>query len=184
MPGSVWAVVGVAHDDRLDVRSGPAVGAPVVGSLDPTASQVTAVGDAVAVAEAVWWDVAAGDLGGWVNASYLGALGDTDDVASSVSERLGRIPSAQTMDELAAIVASVRSEGSTDARIVTVAAADDAGDFGEVTIDVFVDGDDAIRGERIVVFGQRIVEGGDFSLYAAESTPICWRGVDPSGLCV
>jgi hypothetical protein len=177
-------VVGVAHDDRLNVRSGPGVGAPILGAIEPTASQVTAVGDAVVVGMAVWWDVDADGLGGWVNASYLGALGDTDDVASWVSERLGGIPSAPSMDELAAIVASVRSAGSSDVRIVTVAAADDRGDFGEVTIDVFVDGDDAIRGERIVVFGQRIVEGGDLSLYAAESTPICWRGVDPSGLCV
>jgi hypothetical protein len=177
-------VVGVTHDDRLNVRSAPGVGAPKVGSLGPTASQVTAVGDAAAVGTAVWWHVAAAGLEGWVNVSYLGALGDTDDVASWVSERLGGIPSAPTMDELAAIVASVRSDGSSDVRIVTVAAADETGDFGEVTIDVFVDGDDAIRGERIVVFGQRIVEGGDFSLYAAESTPICWRGVDPSGLCV
>ncbi len=184
VPGSKWAVVGVTYDDRLNVRSTAGVGGSIVASFEPTMSDVTATGDALLVGDGVWWAITAGMVEGWVNSWYLGALGDTDDVASWVNDRLGGIPTAPSMAGLAEIVSETRAEGADDVRVVTIAAADDSGDIGEITVDVFMDGDDAIRGERLVVFGQRMTAGGDYSLYAAEMTPICWRAVDATGLCV
>jgi hypothetical protein len=184
VPGSKWAVVGVTYDDRLNVRSTAGVGGSIVASFEPTMSDVTATGDALLVGDGVWWAITAGMVEGWVNSWYLGALGDTDEVASWVNDRLGGIPTAPSMAGLAEIVSETRAEGADDVRVVTVAAADDSGDIGEVTVDVFMDGDDSIRGERLVVFGQRMTAGGDYSLYAVEATPICWRGVDTAGLCV
>jgi uncharacterized protein YraI len=186
VPGTVWMVVSVRHDDVLNVRSAPGVGAAVVGTLDPTEHDVVALGSASLIDRSIWWEIDAGGVTGWSNARYLGAMGMTTDTTSDVVATLGSIPSAGTMEELAQIVVAARwPELGGDDVVVVVDAGGVSGDIGEISLDVLpAEGDDSVRGERLVVFGQRDGGAGPFSLMAGEVTMICWRGADPSGLCV
>jgi hypothetical protein len=171
----------VTHDDVLNIRVDPGSTSPIVATLAPTDGGVVATGVAVQVGSTVWWEVDVGSSSGWVAARYLAALGSTGDVTSEVIARADGVrPTADTMDGLATTVLSLRP--GTDS--VVVAAAWDATPIGEITVDVFTEGDDAIRGERLVVFGQRLDDDSPFSLYAVESTYLCWRGADAAGLCV
>ncbi len=179
--GTVWSVVGVAHDDTLNVRSQPGVDSPIVGVLEPTEDEVAADGDARLVGSTIWWSVAVDALEGWASSSYLAMPGSTSDVTSAVTEaNEGERPSADSLDDLAAEVARLRG---ADEMVVVVAAS--AGTTtGEVVIDLFMFGDDSVRGERILVAGQRSEGDTVWGLYTAEATTLCWRGVDAGGLCV
>lgn len=181
IPGSPWSVVGVPHDDALNVRAAPGALSPVVGTLAPTTADVRAEGDAALVGRVIWWRVSVEAFEGWVSSRYLAGAGTTDDVTSAVvSANAGVRPSAPSMEELASLVVELRGAGEH----VVVAPPGEAEGIGEVLIDRFVEGDDAIRGERLRIFGQRLEEGGSFGLYAVESTSLCWRAVDDEGLCV
>ena len=181
VPESSWSVVGVRHDDVLNIRVDPGPTSPIVATLEPTGDGVVATGVAVQVGSTVWWEVDVGSTSGWVAATYLGAFGSTGDVTSDVIARADGVrPEADTMDELAALVVSLRPGGES----VVVAPASPGTPIGDITVDVFEPGDDAIRGERLVVFGQRLDDDSPFSLYSVESTSICWRAADAAGLCV
>ena len=125
-----------------------------------------------------------GDTSGWVNASYPAARGATEGVGSQVVEALGLIPSSGTMEELGRLVVEARLGPGLQGRSVIVATGKPGETIGEITIDVLVSGDDSVRGERLVVFGQRSQDGSGFSPYDVESTVLCWRGADADGLCV
>ncbi|MGI9585293.1 MAG: hypothetical protein ACR2N7_06850, partial [Acidimicrobiia bacterium] len=118
---------------------------------------------------------------GWVNAWYLAGAGFTEDRTSDVVHKNGGIPGAASMDELTATVLATLDD--TDST-VTVASSSEAS-VGEQVVDVFpAEGDDSVRGYRLYVFGQREAGSGPYSLYAVERTLLCWRGVDPTGLCI
>ena len=181
VPGSAWGVVGVRHDDTLNVRSAPGIAASIVGTLEPTAVDVIATGDAVMIRTTIWWEVETSTADGWVASSYLAAHGSTDDVtAAVVAANDGVWLSAVTMELLAVEVAQLRGAD----RIVVVVAASDDGTHGEITIDAFMDFDDSIRGERLLIAGQTDDSTPGFGLHIVESTWLCWRGADPDGLCV
>lgn len=180
IPGPTWIVVGVAHDDTLNVRADPGTGAAIVGELAPTAAGIDASGAAMQVGSVIWWEISTPTVVGWVSSRYLAAAGATDDIASAIVDANGGVlPVGETMEELADLVLALSP--ADDA--VVIAAATVGGEFGEITIDAFDDGDDAIRGRRLHIFGQR-AGGSAFSLYAVESTSLCWRAVDGAGLCV
>ena len=179
--GSVWWVVGVPADDVLNVRAQPGATEAIVSTLDADGGAVVATGEARLVVSSLWWEVDIEDDRAWVNARYLGALAGTWDITSWLVERAGDIPVAGSMDELVEKVLALRGGG--DATMIHAGLSAD-GMFGEAALDVFTGPDDSIRGERLRVFGQRIDAGGPFGLYAVEATPICWRGVDQTGLCV
>jgi hypothetical protein len=61
-------VVNVAHDDVLNVRSGPSAEFDVVGELQPGSRGVTITGDC----QARWCPVEHQSARGWVNSTYLG----------------------------------------------------------------------------------------------------------------
>jgi len=165
----------------LNVRAGPGATEEIVSTLDADGGTVVVTGEARLVDSSLWWEVDIDDDRAWVNARYLGALADTWDSTSWLVERAGDVPVAGSMEELVAEVLALRGGG--DATVIHAGVSAD-GMFGETALDVFTGGDDSVRGERLRIFGQRIDAGGPFGLYAVEATPICWRGVDQTGLCV
>jgi hypothetical protein len=181
--GAIVGVIGVRHDDVLNVRSGPGIEFDVVTTLDPTSAGVSGTGEGWQLPSgAVWWRIEAGGVTGWANQQYLSRLSDVDDVTSVIVERVGEIPVAETMLDLGlAAVGGYAGSDVSDDTVVSVAPT--VGDLGEITLDVVGLGDDTTAGFRIHVFGQPTDGGEGFSLMAAEATVFCQRGVD-GGRCI
>jgi len=178
--GDVLSVVGVAHNDVLNVRAAPGVFNDVVDTIDPDGTSV-ALGSARDLGLAIWVEHDTGSALGWSNYAFLAFAGGTDDATAEVVGLLGEVPIADTMEALGLVVAE--SQASTDPRsfiVITVAAS--IGELGEVTYDVIGLGDDAVYGYRLHVVGEPITDG--FSLRSVERTALCNRGVDDVGLCV
>jgi len=181
--GDVIVVAGVAFDDVLNVRAAPGIDQAIVAELAPTFDELIALGSARSLPNSIWYEVEANGVTGWVSARYVGYMGLTDDLTSLVVDELGGIPSAETMLDMADLVASVL-ESEEPASTVTVTVAPDVGDLGEVTIDIIGLGDDAQVGWRLVIFAQPDDGGEGFSLMAVEGSVLCGRGVTDDGLCV
>lgn len=179
--GAILGVVGVRHDDMLNVRSGPDVSFDVIAALEPTQTGIAATGEGWQLPSGlVWWRINTGGVVGWANQQFLSRLGSVDDVTSFVIDELGQIPVAETMLDLGLIVANAFADVDSGSNIV-VSVAPTVSDLGEVTYDVTGLGDDSLGGYRLHVFGQPTDRG--FSLMAIEATTMCQRGVS-SGLCV
>lgn len=182
--GDQLAVVGVRYDDVLNVRAAPGTDQAILEGLPPTYTEMIAKGNTRMLPESFWYEVEADGTIGWVSSRFVAYLGATDDLTSRVVGDVGKIPSAETMLDLADIVAdSLKSQGEPESRI-TVTVAPDVDDLGEVTIDIVGFGDDALFGLRVVVFGQPTEGGEGFSLKSLEATSLCGRGVTAEGLCV
>jgi hypothetical protein len=180
--GDVLAVIGVAHDDVLNVRMAPGTDQPVVAELAPLADAVLALGDARALPESIWFEVEAEGVTGWASSSFLGYLGETTDVTAGVVENLGELPRAETMLDLGLIVAETLASDDPPSRIV-MSVSPTVGDLGEVTYDVVGIGDDAVRGFRLHVFATPDEGGEGFVLKSVEQTLLCGRGLSGE-LCV
>lgn len=179
--GDVLMVIGVRHDDVLNLRAGPGVGAGIVGEIPPTFTDLVALGNTRQLPVSFWIEVDYEGTEGWVNLSYVGYEGVVDDLTSTVVDELGEIPVVASMTELGELVAGVFASEEPESDIVQVTPVT-SGDLAEVTYDVIGLGDDAVLGSRLHVFAE-MVEGG-FSLKSVELTSICGRGVDNQGLCV
>jgi Bacterial SH3 domain len=177
--GDELMVVGVAHDDVLNVRAGPGIVYDVVTTVDPEGS-VTATGQARDIGRSIWYRVGVGGTTGWVNSSFLAFGGATDDVTATVVDILGAYPSAATMEELGRIVAETHTSAEPVSTVV-MSVAPSVGDLGEVVYDVIGLGDDAVYGYRLRVFADPIT--GGFSLHTVERTDLCGRGVTLDALC-
>jgi hypothetical protein len=183
LAGDVLGVVGVRHDDVLNVRSGPGVGYSILTGLDPLEDDVVAKGDTWYIPGAFWIEVEAGGVEGWVNLRYVAYLGDTDDMTSRLIADLGERPEAETMLDLGMIVAEAVAFEGEGARDPVVSVAPSVGDLGEVTIDVLGSADDSIGGYRLHVFGMPSESGEGFVLGSVEATVFCSRGVS-GGVCI
>jgi Ca2+-binding RTX toxin-like protein len=172
-------VVGVAHDDALNLRAAPGADQEILEGIPPTYDALAAVGQTRQLPGSLWIAVDYEGTEGWVNLTFIGYLGDTTDITHTVTEQLGGTSGAETMLELGLIVAEGVA-GDTSADIV-MSVAPTVGDLGEVTFDVTGFEDDSVRGSRLHVFGQPIDEA--FLLASVEETVICGRGVD-AGACV
>jgi len=179
--GDTLAVMGVAHDDVLNLRAAPGASQAILAGIPPLYSDLTALGETRQLTGSMWIQVEYEDQRGWVNLRFIAYLGDTTDVTADVISNLGERPVAETMLGLGLIVAEtfVSEEPRSD---LVVSVAPTVGDLGEVTYDVVGLGDDAVRGVRLHVFGQP-VDGG-FSLDAVEMTTLCGRGADSDGFCL
>ena len=182
--GEMLAVVGVAHDDVLNVRSLPGAEEEAIADLGPTDADLVATGRARLLPESIWYEVEAGGETGWVNAHYVAHLGDTTDITSEVRSS-AEVPSiVSDMEDLGTAVAAAVTapvdggEGNVETVMVVEPS---TGDLGEVTYDVIGYPDDALYGQRLHVFGTP-GEGGGFDLKTVESTLLCRRGVS-AGLC-
>ncbi len=182
--GNKIAVVGVQYDDVLNLRAAPGTDQPILAGLAPTYDNMIAKGNTRMLPSSFWFEVDADGTVGWVSARFVAYLGLVDDYTSRIVTDVGEIPFAETMLDLADVVAdSLKSQGEPESRI-TVTVAPTVGDLGEMTIDIIGFGDDALFGLRVVIFGQPDANGDGFSLMAAEAQSLCGRGVTDDGLCV
>ena len=181
--GDQVAVVGVAHDDVLNVRAAPGTDSDVVAELEPIATGLIGTGRARSLPESIWFEVEVEGVTGWVSSAFVGYLGLTDDATAEVIEILGETPGAETMLDLGLIVAEAMSSEEPPSRIV-MSVAPTVGDLGEVTYDVVGLGDDALGGVRLHVFGDPAESGEGFVLSNVERTFICSRGATDDGFCL
>ena len=177
--GDTIAVVGVAHDDVLNLRAVPGANQEILEGIPPLADSLTALGNTRQIASSQWIEVDYADTEGWVNLRYIAYLGDTDDITAAIVEQLGEIPTEETMLELGMLAAeSVAGDPSAD---IVMSVAPTIGPIAEVTFDITGFEDDSVRGGRFHIFGQAGDDG--FTLEVVEATPFCARGVD-AGECV
>lgn len=178
--GAEFAVVGVAADDVLNVRTGPGVEFDVAYTLGPLEDSVIATGQNRQLPSGdVWALVRQGAREGWVNAAYLLLPSSTEDVTASNFPSPADLPRASTVEDLAHLVADAVAGGDSGPR-VTIVDGPHAGDLYEVTVDVIGLGDDSAGGYRLHLFAVR--EGdGPFLLRTVESTVLCSRGVSDGG---
>jgi hypothetical protein len=186
-PGRILAVVGVRHDDFLNVRLAPGTDNPVVAELEPLADDFVATGRARMLTRSIWWEITTADgVVGWVGSSFTAQSGPTSDVTSQVVEELGGLPEEETMAALGLVVAESLTPDPDIPSEVVLVVLPSVGDLGEVTYDVVGLGDDAVRALRLHVFGQPLDQGEGFALMSVEATDMCEsvRGVsEPGGLC-
>jgi hypothetical protein len=183
MPGEPWdgfasagdqfGVVGVAHDDVLNVREAPDAGSTIVTTLDPTEMGVEATGEARELPSSFWYQVDTGSGVGWVNARFVLFIGGTDD-ATAEYIATGSPTSAETMVELADAVADAFILDDDVGPRVTQTVAPSVGDLAEITYDVIGLGDDAVGGFRLHIFA--VPDGEGFELKSIERTVLCTRG--------
>jgi hypothetical protein len=178
--GDVLMVVGVRHDDILNLREGAGTAHDVIEQIPPTADDVVALGQTVELPSSFWILVEYSGHSGWVNMAYVGYQGDTNDDTARIIADLGERPTETSMTALGELIAEQYASDEPEPDIVQVTPVT-TGDLSQVTYDVIGLGDDAVRGVRLHVFAERA--GGGFSLRTVEVTLICGRGVD-DGACV
>jgi uncharacterized protein YraI len=181
--GDVLSVVAVAYDDVLNLRAGPGTDFEVLKKMPPRYDRVIANGRAQALPNSIWYEVTALGVTGWASSTYLAELGTTDDITSQIVDKLGEIPTAETMADLGLLVAESYPALDRPLR-VRMSGEPSVGDLGEVIYDVVGFADDSVRGLRLHVFGQPTESGEGFSLKSVEATALCARGVDGAGVCV
>lgn len=171
--GAALAVVGVAADDTLNVRSGPGTGFDVLTELGPLADGFVATGRNRDLGDSLWVEVEADGTTGWVNVAYVAQPGSTVDVTADIPAT-----SAATVAALAEAVAAGRAgEGEGPTPTVTIV---EGPTDTEVTVDLVGLADDAQKGERLHVVAT--AGAGGFTATVVEATALCARGVT-DGLC-
>lgn len=108
----VYAVVGVAGDDVLNVRAGPGVAYSIVGAIPPYGTGVRVTGDGQDVGPSSWAPVVYGDVAGWVNTRYLARqVGQLDAaIAAAVAARANEIVQALRDRDWATVARAVHPE--------------------------------------------------------------------------
>ncbi|MDH4280618.1 MAG: SH3 domain-containing protein [Acidimicrobiia bacterium] len=179
--GDEFAVMGVVHDDELNVRSLPDASSDIITSVGPTETGLIATGRARMLPDSIWYEVDVDGAVGWVNAAFVGFMGGTDD-ATSEYVAAGSQGEAGTMVDLGRAVAAAFASEEPESRIVQ-SIAPTVGDLGEITYDVIGLGDDSVAGMRLHIFATPDTERETFSLKSIERTVFCSRGTDGE-LCV
>lgn len=180
--GARLAVVGVAADDTLNVRTGPGTEFEVAMTLGPLHDGVTATGRNRQIeGGGIWAEVTDDGRTGWANTAFLLQPGQVTDETATLYPAPADRPTAPTMEELAAVVAE-RVASQEPPSDVTIVDGPRVGDLGEVTVDVLGLADDAVGGLRLHLFAEPA--SGSFTLRTVEQTVLCSRGVTDDGLCV
>lgn len=211
--GAALVVVGVAHDDVLNVRdvpSGDIVATlgllnPYVGLLEvreaPSgevlatpeswADAIVATGRTRTLPTTTWYELQAGGLTGWSSAAYLARLGTTTDLTAHIIEMLSGRPQVDTLLDLGITVAETLATDEPASRVVVSVAPIVFEAIGEITIDVLNVGDDSVFGFRLDIFAHAgddwmSENPGPFTLRSVESTVLCYadRGVTEDGFCL
>lgn len=179
--GDVVMVIGVRHDDVLNLRAGPGADQPIIDEIPPTFTDLVALGNTRDLDPSFWIEVDYEGTVGWVHMGFIGFEGVVTDETSHVVAELGGNPVEPTMRELGEVVADVfDSDEVPESDIVQVTPVT-TGDLAEVTYHVIGLGDDAVGGFRLHMFAEETDDG--FSLRSVEVTTICSRGVDEDRLC-
>ena len=183
--GARLAVVGVAAADKLKVRSGPGVEFGVLFELGPLAENAVATGHNRSVGEGGFWsEITAEGRTGWASAAFLLQPGQVTDITAALFPTPSARPKAETMDELAQVVARRRAGAAEPPAKIVVVDGPTVGDLGEITVDVIGLGDDAQGGERLKIFAEPGPPGARFTVRTVEATALCSRGVTEDRLCV
>jgi len=184
--GDLVAVVGVAHDDVLMVRDGPGTDYDATDSLGPTATDIPVTGEARLLTNSIWYEIIAMGESGWVNGSYIGLFGATDDATAEVLAMLGDPLADDDLGALGATIANafLGEEGGGWIALVEPSEGGSAAAVPSITYDVVGLADDAVKGYRLVIHATRDAVDQPFVLHSVERTHICWRGVDGTGFCV
>jgi hypothetical protein len=101
-------VIGVAADDRLNVRACPGVGHPVVHELAPFSAGLSRAGQDSDVEGSPWTPISVDEAVGWVNAGYLARQFGTAD--PEVAARAGQIVRALRDRDWAAVSSAVHPD--------------------------------------------------------------------------
>ena len=179
--GDRLMVIGVSHDDVLNLRELPGTAFDVVGEIPPDYRDLIAVGSTRDIGSSIWTKVDFAGVVGWVHISFIAFEGSTEDLTAFIVSQMGDRPSAESMTELGRMVAEQFVSQDVQSDVVKVVD-ETVGDLGEVTFDVVGLADDSVRGVRLHVFGEPF-EGG-FALRNLEVTYLCGRGVTDEGICV
>ncbi len=183
--GAEVGVRSVRFDDTLNVRLMPGTDQPVIVELDPTDSGLLMTGRKRLLPGSSWWEL---DLGAngfvWASSAFLAPLAASRDDTAWVIERLdGEVPFATELDDLGQAVAAVYADFDGPEPSIVVVVEGSVGDLGEITIDVTNYPDDALAGDRLVIFATP--DEGGFVLKSVEATALCRRGLtDERELCV
>lgn len=179
--GAHLGVVGVAAGDTLNVRTGPGTDFEVVTELNPLSQEPTATGNNRTLDDdSLWVEVTVDDRTGWVNGAFVAEPGAVVDITDDVPSVSG-----DTIEALGEAVAATRVfEGEGPTPTVTVVAGPSEADGGEeITVDVIGLGDDAQKGERLLIVGAPATGDEGYSVVSVESIALCARGVTDDGLC-
>jgi hypothetical protein len=181
--GDVLAVMGVAHDDKLNIREGPGTDQALRTRVGPLEDRLVATGRARALSRSIWYEVTTDDgVTGWANSSFLGFMGAVDDATAELLDGAD-LPVTETMQQMGELVAALAASTDPPSTIVQ-SVAPTRGDLHEITYDVIGIGDDAVAGYRLHIFA---VSNGDndegFTLTSVERTTFCGRGL-AGELCV
>lgn len=179
--GDVLMVIGVRHNDVLNLRAGPGTNQRVLAGIPPTFTNLKALGNTRQLPASFWVQVDFNGTTGWVSMRYTGYEGEVTDDTAAVIDKLDGRPTKATMTALADEVARLYASEEPASTIVQVTPAT-GGDLHEVTYDVIGLGDDAVGGFRLHIFAEQV--SGGFTLRSVEVTVICSRGVDADRLCV
>ncbi|MDH3680853.1 MAG: SH3 domain-containing protein [Acidimicrobiia bacterium] len=179
--GDVLVVMGVAHNDVLNIRAAPGTDQEIVATAAPTADDLVATGEARMLPNSIWYEVTADGITGWASTAFLAFLGSTDDVTSAFLDG-GPLPETETMVEMGELVAAGFAIDDPPSKVVQTVAPS-VGDLGEVTYDVVGQADDAVGGLRLHVFATPSESSEGFVLKSIEATTFCTRGVS-DGACV
>lgn len=164
-PASRWGVVGVVHDDQLNVRSRPDASAPVLARLSPTATSV----EVTTRRQGEWRQVKVDGQTGWAHGRYLAQFGEPAD-ATQEARAAGIAP---TRAEVVRVVA--RRMGGEGSKVTTATTG------RKPVVDVLGVEDDSLLGTRLRLV---IVPGeAGFEVRRATAQPICARGVTAQGQC-
>jgi hypothetical protein len=184
--GDFVAVVGVAHDDVLNVREGPGTSFDIVSTLDPTTVDIPVTGKAWLLANSLWYEIAIDSGTGWVNSSFIGLLGATDDATVLVHDMLGNPLAADDFHYLGATIADafLGAEGSSWIALVEVSQGGSSSAIPSVMFDTIGLSDDSLKGYRFVIHATHETTDGPYELHSVERTFICRRGLTPENLCL
>jgi hypothetical protein len=175
-------VIGVRHDDVLNVRAGPGTEHATVTTLHPWGSATVTGKSRILANGAVWHEVTANGATGWAHRAYLSRMSswETDEW---IMAQLGDA-SAPTMLELGEMVTGIYQQSqSEDPPTVELTLAPRFGDDGgELGYDVIGFYDDSELGARVHIFVST-TETGDYYVVDIQVRSMCWRGVS-EGLCV
>ncbi|WP_419838390.1 hypothetical protein [Candidatus Poriferisodalis sp.] len=206
--GTSLGLVGVSHDDFLNVRDVPngsvvatlslriAPGDPANSKLqvrDPAAENsiatlsldgITATGRTRDLATSTWHEIQAGPVIGWASSKYLAPLTPSVrlDMTAQVQSAVGSTPTAPTLTELANMVAAAFASDEPPSRIRVTAAPRAIDGLAEVTVDVVGLPDDSVRGYRLLISAD---PAGDWRADNVDTAggPFTLRNVMATPLC-
>lgn len=203
--GTVLQVVGVSHDDVLNLRDEPygdviatlanehdaetgswllvvrsAASGEAVAEIDQSSGGVAALGNTRRLPTTIWHEVEAGGVRGWVSAEYAALLGNDYDMTDTVLDAVGEVLKADTLVGLAMRVADVLVGGAEEQPRVAVSSAPrvSQGDAA-VALDVLGLADDSLRGYRLQV----LADPPQDNLTTAAAGPYTLRALHATVIC-